>query len=701
MTVWVGTQFNGRTCAVTNGSAVVTVTGNLTPDLGGYADPGAFGLGFLGPDERIYAIASAITYSSGSNTTTFTLARNYVGTTVISGGRFDILPFQGLSALASYRLNSLINGLAGMRNAVSYGADITGVADSTAAFNAMGALGGAFYLPNGTYKINSALTFLTPIQFYGDSNPYSGTPAVVLNFTAADSADRITFGNTSLDRYGFWLENLRIEAPNATGGSLVVFERGAQSGMRNVKITNINLAARGVTVHWCNTIILDDLRIINPTTSGVYAYGNDSNRTDIIDITRLVVGGDSTGARTHMPNAIEINGNIQTVTGSSIYAVGCNRGFYRHNTIAATVRGEFDTFHALQVDYPDKEGVRYDYGDGGWFDDLYVHGSLAESGIYLAYASAVNTNFTFKGGSSTGNYKHGMFIDARYVNVLGMRISANSQSGSATYDGVNLGANSYMVNINNNTIGQTVGMASELQRYGVNITSGALYYNVTNNNLTNNVTGPLNDAGSGLSNSGGMTSPNIGQFTRTSFTVYDPSASGTSYTMLKDRELLVFQATTVSTFTITLPLNPSHHQEALIYSFTQITSLTVNANTSDTISTAMPAVTMMPAGGTLEYVYDRPSRSWYPRIHHGIVGQNTATWDPASIANGAQASTTITVTSSLVGQRVEARGSIALSGLQMWGEVTTNGTVTVYLQNTTGGSVDLGSMTVTATVYRN
>lgn len=73
----------------------------------------------------------------------------------------------------------------------------------------------------------------------------------------------------------------------------------------------------------------------------------------------------------------------------------------------------------------------------------------------------------------------------------------------------------------------------------------------------------------------------------------------------------------------------------------------------------------------------------------------TVTWDPASVANGASVSTTITI----LGPRVGALSSVrvfapySLQGLIAGGYVSADDTVTIVLNNNTGGAVDLGSGT--------
>lgn len=77
----------------------------------------------------------------------------------------------------------------------------------------------------------------------------------------------------------------------------------------------------------------------------------------------------------------------------------------------------------------------------------------------------------------------------------------------------------------------------------------------------------------------------------------------------------------------------------------------------------------------------------------------SATWNPASVANGAQATTTITLTGVALGDVVEdISSSLDLQGLALRGYVSAANTLTVALSNATGGAVDLGSGTVRAKV---
>ena len=70
----------------------------------------------------------------------------------------------------------------------------------------------------------------------------------------------------------------------------------------------------------------------------------------------------------------------------------------------------------------------------------------------------------------------------------------------------------------------------------------------------------------------------------------------------------------------------------------------------------------------------------------------SATWDAPSCANAAQVSTTVSVPGAEIGDKVLPSASIALSGLNLRGEVTAVGVVTLYLSNLTGSAVDLASV---------
>lgn len=76
----------------------------------------------------------------------------------------------------------------------------------------------------------------------------------------------------------------------------------------------------------------------------------------------------------------------------------------------------------------------------------------------------------------------------------------------------------------------------------------------------------------------------------------------------------------------------------------------------------------------------------------------SVTWDAASIADGDMEAKDITVTGAALGDFVLVAPSIDITDLQLTGTVTAANTVSAVLSNSTGGAVDLASMTVYARV---
>lgn len=72
----------------------------------------------------------------------------------------------------------------------------------------------------------------------------------------------------------------------------------------------------------------------------------------------------------------------------------------------------------------------------------------------------------------------------------------------------------------------------------------------------------------------------------------------------------------------------------------------------------------------------------------------SATWDAAEIADGDEEAKEVTVTGAALGDFVLIAPSIDLADLQLTASVTAANTVTAVLSNSTGGAINLDSMTV-------
>ena len=79
--------------------------------------------------------------------------------------------------------------------------------------------------------------------------------------------------------------------------------------------------------------------------------------------------------------------------------------------------------------------------------------------------------------------------------------------------------------------------------------------------------------------------------------------------------------------------------------------------------------------------------------------QGSKTYDPPSLLTGAQAQTTVTVTGAVLGNVAMASFSLDLQGITLSATVSATDTVTVTFRNDTGGTIDLASGTLAASVF--
>ncbi|WP_217568808.1 hypothetical protein [Mesorhizobium sp. GbtcB19] len=119
-----------------------------------------------------------------------------------------------------------------------------------------------------------------------------------------------------------------------------------------------------------------------------------------------------------------------------------------------------------------------------------------------------------------------------------------------------------------------------------------------------------------------------------------------------------------------------------------------------------PAEFAVDAGNKLRLLSQPTTSAATPYSSTGEIQVNgqlsaTGTWDPASTANGASSSTTITVTGAAVGDMALASLSTVTAGnWHISAIVTSANTVTVSLENVTGATVDLASGTLKVSVFK-
>ena len=100
------------------------------------------------------------------------------------------------------------------------------------------------------------------------------------------------------------------------------------------------------------------------------------------------------------------------------------------------------------------------------------------------------------------------------------------------------------------------------------------------------------------------------------------------------------------------------------------------------------------------YVVFWDGSRWNPMARPSFFGSKT--YDPPSLAAGSwtTALTTISVPNAAIGDKVHIAFSLDTQGIQLFGRVTSSGTVTVDAWNPTGGAIDLASGTISAFATR-
>lgn len=88
----------------------------------------------------------------------------------------------------------------------------------------------------------------------------------------------------------------------------------------------------------------------------------------------------------------------------------------------------------------------------------------------------------------------------------------------------------------------------------------------------------------------------------------------------------------------------------------------------------------------------------YRNLPHILSG--TATFNPADLADGAGETTTVEVVGAALGDPALASFSLDITGLTVTAYVSAADTVSVRVQNETTGSVNIGSGTLKAVVFK-
>lgn len=179
---------------------------------------------------------------------------------------------------------------------------------------------------------------------------------------------------------------------------------------------------------------------------------------------------------------------------------------------------------------------------------------------------------------------------------------------------------------------------------------------------------------------------------------YQTPSTGFSYTFAAGTQMLfMVPASTLATGTITMPSAPADGMTITFSSSQQITALTVQGNTGQSISSA---VTYFPAQSAMSYVYRQANATWYPC--ESVPGTGT------QLVLGTSQTTTSGTSKDFTGipswvkritlmcNGVSTNGSSALLVQLGAGSITTTGYNSMAFTNATLGTSTTGLLLVQA-----
>lgn len=583
----------------------------------------------------------------------------------------------GTGAVARTVLAMLL-GAATMVTVDDYGADPTGVADSTQAFaDMLTATGRIVMKPFGTYLVDAtgyptkrAVIHKTGGAFYMlglfSTLKYKDTAAgpIGLNFVELTNVEGgliqgvIFDGNRANQSYGYhsiaimggkritvrdcvcknnYYDGIYIRA--STVGTLSTYPA-------DILLDNVICEANGrngVSIIGANVITVRGGRFSTSVGDPGAGIDVEPNVSDIHGVRGLkIIGAAFTG---NAARGLMITGNVPATPGETPYCLDADVADITCNGNSAAqdaVRGGCDVFvyycrSFTLRGYKNVSGETLDPVDAGL---VYIHNTVV---------TATVNGVEIKGIANPTNTKGGVYIDSgnephRWVSNV--RVSDSNLVG--------VSGGKYSV-IDNVVLEDVTGNQSI-----VSGTTDSGFTNITA--IRSSVIQAYNTSGTGAYSIRGIT-------------VIDPTARGLR---------LYQQGSTVRDIIIRHSGTPAT-QAVWIESITDCN---------------LSGFTISDAGG----YWDTPSNAYL--ISQSSLSGNrlrdmvpsplsgTATWDPASIADGAAASTTVSLLRADVGDACRVSNSVSLAGLTQFASVTASNTATVTLFNKTGGAVDLASHTV-------
>ena len=455
----------GGTGATTQAGALAAVLGSSTVPIAN---------GGTGASTQVTALTALL----GSSTVP--IANGGTGATSITapGGAFDTLCSSTIGQMWVRLTSAWGCSALGYANPVWWGADPTGVALSTSAFNSavssLGSIGGLVWVPAGTFLIGSLTIPTAGVTIAG-----SGASATTLKTNSA-TADVLTFSST-----GGYVRDLQMAASvTRTGGAYIKSANGVIARDLNLTGYFVGMSVQGASP----SSLAVGAQLMNVNTfapavgagSALAIFENYANA-----VVRNVIGTGTASGQQPDYGLVFKNGDTAFVSDTNVtrhgYALAVIPGAGENNYSFNASNSDFDSAGVISgslnaascLIQPSGNGNIYEShfsniwcglaaSDGatigstgtGFVDGMHwVAGIFDGNGGSGFHITSNVKNWSAIGGHAAGNGGAGYYVSQASTDwrIIGVQAGPVAQRGSNTSTGINIGAaasNNYVISHN-------------------------------------------------------------------------------------------------------------------------------------------------------------------------------------------------------------------------------------------------------------
>jgi hypothetical protein len=357
----------------------------------------------------------------------------------------------------------------------------TAFTDATNYLNSRG--GGTLFIPEGTYRVSSALTLPGGVGLLGEGY-YS-----VIKTTHATNNIINCSGNQMITNLRFGTSVTR------TGGFAINTDNAG-----NVIIHNNEF------IDFINTICLGSASSLTWVTNNRIYTKADTNAVGIL-VDGAVIGNDQYIYDNFIRSLLEATqpqAGIKIVNTGAIWlrdnsVLWCGNGLLIQPTSGKKVEWLFDKGSAY--DQGTGHGVLIDASSGGVVKGAQFIGTWTssndENGFTTGSGAGTIDGVELIGHRSLFNAKHGISVLGGVETHVRACTTSGNNASAGSYDGINIAANVSEFSVTGCRSGASLGFGGS-QRYGIRVETGASdNYILALNDCRDNTTGGLSDGGSG------------------------------------------------------------------------------------------------------------------------------------------------------------------------------------------------------------